>query len=318
MTRTQYFVRIPSESVTYPKTGAYSLSSAKSFARIGSKHGRPREVRKGSPRGQLVRRYVKGERVWPVTAGQAARLSSSERPKKLTSGGKKKMVAKKKTVKRATRKTTTKRKPTARRVVRNTTVKRKPAARRRTTVTKRTTTARRRPTTSRTRSRTISRNQAKKTIKKTVTRKGSVHWMTGVVHPVTGKQVGGHVRSMRDSKLFKRSGKRKAGVTAAKIRAVYGLAPKKRVVKRATKKTIKKTTKRVVRKAKVSRSKKMGVGKTFIIKRAPRRMTRYVIVDGSGKFCARAIKKSTGVAKVRLLKEKYPRRRFRLLDTRAN
>jgi hypothetical protein len=134
--------------------------------------------------------------------------------------------------------------------------------------------------------------------------------MAGVLHPVTKKPVGGLVRSMRDSKLFKRSGKRKAGVTAAKIRAAYGLAPKKRPVKRTAKKTVKKV--------KVSRSKKLGVGKTFIIKRAPKRMTRYVIVDGSGKFCARAIKKSTGVAKIRLLKEKYPRRRFRLLDTKSN
>lgn len=85
----KYFVRIPKEGVTYPKSGSdsypggYSLRKAQDFARIGSQTGSPREVRRGRRGGPRVRSYIKGKRTWPVSRGQAKSLLPAEVPKRL-------------------------------------------------------------------------------------------------------------------------------------------------------------------------------------------------------------------------------------------
>ena len=59
-----YYVYIPAERITY---GPYTnLGRTKTFARIGSQHGQPREVYQWTGRSwKLIRRYVDGQRAWP-------------------------------------------------------------------------------------------------------------------------------------------------------------------------------------------------------------------------------------------------------------
>jgi hypothetical protein len=80
--RKRYYVKIKGEQVTY---GPYTLKSAKSFARIGSQHGKDRYVRRDRPGGPRVRHYSDGKRVWPVRESQARGLLSSEQPRRLQS-----------------------------------------------------------------------------------------------------------------------------------------------------------------------------------------------------------------------------------------
>jgi len=85
----KYFVRIPDESVSYPRAaskyypGGYPLRKAQDFARIGSQSGGPREVRRGRRGGPKVRTYKKGKRTWPATRAQAKKLYPAEVPKRL-------------------------------------------------------------------------------------------------------------------------------------------------------------------------------------------------------------------------------------------
>jgi hypothetical protein len=51
------------------------------------------------------------------------------------------------------------------------------------------------------------------------------HWRQGVIHPVTGRLVGGRPMSERDSKLFKTDGTTRKGVGPAAVNAAYGLKP---------------------------------------------------------------------------------------------
>jgi hypothetical protein len=78
----RYYVKIKGERVTY---GPYALKSAKSFARIGSQHGKDRFVRRDRPGGSRVRHYSDGKRVWPVRESQLRGLLSSEQPRRLQS-----------------------------------------------------------------------------------------------------------------------------------------------------------------------------------------------------------------------------------------
>lgn len=80
--RKRYYVKIEGERVTY---GPYALKSAKSFARIGSQHGKDRYVRRDRPGGPRVRHYSDGKRVWPVRESQLRGLLSSEQPRRLQS-----------------------------------------------------------------------------------------------------------------------------------------------------------------------------------------------------------------------------------------
>jgi len=92
MAAKEYFVRFtgakkkgPTKRKMKEVYGPYTLKSAKDYARIASQHGDPTEVFKSS--GQMVRRYVGGQRQWPVRPTDAARLPASERPRRLGVGG---------------------------------------------------------------------------------------------------------------------------------------------------------------------------------------------------------------------------------------
>lgn len=78
--RKRYYVKIKGTKVTY---GPYTLKSAKSFARIGSQHGKDRYVRRDRPGGPRVRHYSGGERSWPVRESQLRGLLPSEQPRRL-------------------------------------------------------------------------------------------------------------------------------------------------------------------------------------------------------------------------------------------
>jgi len=62
--------------------GPYSLSSAKSYARIGSQTGRDRRVLRGKG-GPVIRLYSGGKRKWPVRESQLERLLPTEIPRRL-------------------------------------------------------------------------------------------------------------------------------------------------------------------------------------------------------------------------------------------
>jgi hypothetical protein len=82
-------VRIVGENLVYPRQDSkyhpsgYPLKVAQDFARIGSQTGKTRKVFRGGPRGQHVRTYREGRRVWPRTAAQARALRPKERPSEL-------------------------------------------------------------------------------------------------------------------------------------------------------------------------------------------------------------------------------------------
>jgi len=53
-------------------------------------------------------------------------------------------------------------------------------------------------------------------------RKKPTRWAAGVIHPLTGKAVGGRIMSARDKKLFRVNGERRKGVGSVKINQAYG------------------------------------------------------------------------------------------------
>jgi hypothetical protein len=65
--------------------GPYTLKSAKDYARIASQYGDPTEIYRDDE--DLVRRYVRGQRQWPIRPRDADQLMSSEIPKRLAVGG---------------------------------------------------------------------------------------------------------------------------------------------------------------------------------------------------------------------------------------
>jgi hypothetical protein len=77
----RYYVTVPSKREHW---GPYTrLLQAQDFARIGSQHGSPREVRRGTVKGKLVRKYKGGERAWPTTKAQLQKLQPGEVPRGL-------------------------------------------------------------------------------------------------------------------------------------------------------------------------------------------------------------------------------------------
>jgi hypothetical protein len=95
------------------------------------------------------------------------------------------------------------------------------------------------------------------------------HWKRGVVHPVTGRAVGGQVMSARDKALFKSDGTTRKGVGPAAVRAAYGKGtprkPKKAVAKKpAAKKT---TAKRKTVKKKTAAKRRKTRGKRYRVRK---------------------------------------------------
>ncbi len=77
----RYYVTVPSKGEHW---GPYTrLLQAQDFARIGSQHGSPREVRRGKVAGKLVRKYADGERSWPAAKAQLQKLQPGEVPRGL-------------------------------------------------------------------------------------------------------------------------------------------------------------------------------------------------------------------------------------------
>jgi hypothetical protein len=77
----RYYVIAPEKGEHW---GPYTrLLQAQDFARIGSQHGTPREVRRGKVGGKLVRKYKDGERAWPTMARQLQQLKPGEVPRVL-------------------------------------------------------------------------------------------------------------------------------------------------------------------------------------------------------------------------------------------
>jgi hypothetical protein len=75
----RYYVIVPSKGEHW---GPYTrLLQAQDFARIGSQHGSPREVRRDKVKGKRVREYAEGKRAWPTTARQLRGLLPGEVPR---------------------------------------------------------------------------------------------------------------------------------------------------------------------------------------------------------------------------------------------
>jgi len=106
------------------------------------------------------------------------------------------------------------------------------------------------------------------------------HWKPGVMHPVTGRAVGGQKMSARDVKLFKTDGTTRKGVGPAAVSAAYKLAPKKAAAKKTTAK--KKTT--TTRRKTVAAKKRKPAAK----KKTSRRGKRYRVYRSDGTSYLRA------------------------------
>jgi len=78
----RYYVHFPEDEPPIYEPKAKSLKSAKDYARIGSQYGGKRIVTRGI-HGKMIRVYVKGERVWPVTRRQLQGFLESEVPRRL-------------------------------------------------------------------------------------------------------------------------------------------------------------------------------------------------------------------------------------------
>jgi len=82
-----YFVHIPSSRANGLKSqdyGPYTLEQAKRFARIGSQKGRSRVIFRGSgKRAKKIRRYTKGQRVFPKTRAQVRGFLPEEKPREV-------------------------------------------------------------------------------------------------------------------------------------------------------------------------------------------------------------------------------------------
>jgi hypothetical protein len=77
----KYYVLVYTATGKHIETfGPYKLASAKSFARIGSQTGGPRQIRRGKT-GRVVREYQGGERTYPKNAAQERGLTKAEKPK---------------------------------------------------------------------------------------------------------------------------------------------------------------------------------------------------------------------------------------------
>jgi hypothetical protein len=84
----KYYVIVRSPRPFYYAKG-YTLKNAKAFARIGSQRRKSgvkaydRVIVRGNPRGQIVRVYSDGKRVWPLFDDQLIGLRAAEIPSDL-------------------------------------------------------------------------------------------------------------------------------------------------------------------------------------------------------------------------------------------
>jgi len=174
----------------------------------------------------------------------------------------------------------------------------------------------------------VRRNATKRTTRKATTRKPmrrnatkkktttSLTWAKSCTkHPVTGKPCAGRVMSKRDQKLFTKVGKRRAGVTPTMVKEAYGLkatSAKKKTT--ARKSTAKKTTARKPAARKTTAKRK---GSSVTVSKVPARAQRFVIVDGRMAYQSSSKLLTSARKKVGELEKKFPRKTFRIVDTKG-
>jgi hypothetical protein len=140
-------------------------------------------------------------------------------------------------------------------------------------------------------------------------------------HPVSGQPCAGRRMSQRDQKLFTKMGKRRAGVTLAKIKDAYGkdydrLARSKNVAGRKAAPKRKTTAER--KPAPQTRKSSLRAGQKVTVSGLPASPQKYVVIDGRYRYQSSHRLLSTARKKQSALQTANPRKRFTIVQLSNN